>query len=209
MKLVVFGSTGSVGQHLVAQALEQGHAVTAFTRSPEKVGQAHENLRIVEGDVRDPAAVKRAIEGQDAVFCSLGMPLMNKEKLRAAGTKNIVRAMEETGVTRLVCLSALGTGDSREVLPLHYKVFIVPLFMRHLYEDHELQETHVKTSGLDWSIVRPGNFTKGERTGSYRHGFTAADKATKLKVSCADVADFMMRQLFDDSYLRRSPGLSY
>ena len=209
MKLIIFGATGSIGGHLVDQALSRGHQVTVFVRSPEKFGQPHENLRVVEGDVLDPALVASAMQGHDVALCALGMPIMNKEKLRANGTKNIVRAMEENGVRRLVCLSALGAGDSRVILPLQYKYLLIPLVMRHLYADHELQESYVRESPLDWVIVRPGNFSKGAHTCSYRHGFAATDKSLKLKISHADVADFMLSHLNDDTYLRQSPGLSY
>ena len=64
-------------------------------------------------------------------------------------------------------------------------------------------------SRLDWTIVRPGAFTDGERTGQYRHGFPGTDNTTKLKISRADVADFMLKQLVDDTYLHKTPGLSY
>ena len=209
MRLVIFGATGTIGRHLVDQALSRNHQVTAFARSPEKFGQSDENLQVVEGDVLEPASVKSAIQGHDVVLCALGMPIMNKEKLRANGTRNIIRAMEENGVRRLVCLSALGAGDSRDILPFQYKYLLIPLVMRHLYADHELQESHVRNSPLDWVIVRPGNFSKGAHTCSYQHGFTAADKSIKLKISHADVANFMLSQLADDTYLRQSPGLSY
>lgn len=209
MKLVIFGATGHIGQHLTEQALSQGHQVTAFARSPEKIKKTHKNLNVVKGDVLDLASARMVIEGQEGVICALGMPLMNKDRLRSKGTANIVRAMEDVGVKRLVCLSALGAGDSRDTLPFHYKYIIIPLMMRHLFADHEPQEQTIKASSRDWVIVRPANFTKGSRTGTYRHGFTAADKAPKLKISQADVADFMLNQLANDRYLHQTPGLSY
>jgi putative NADH-flavin reductase len=64
-------------------------------------------------------------------------------------------------------------------------------------------------SALDWTIVRPGAFTDGPRTGGYRHGFAPDDKAITHKVSRADVADFMLKQLNDRGYLRKTPALSY
>jgi len=75
--------------------------------------------------------------------------------------------------------------------------------------DRVIQEDLVAKSSLDWTIVRPGAFTDGDRTGTYRHGFPGSDKSTALKISRADVADFMLRQLSDSSYSRRTPGLSY
>jgi putative NADH-flavin reductase len=83
------------------------------------------------------------------------------------------------------------------------------IFLRPAYEDHVSQENHVKQSRLDWIIVRPAAFTNGKRTGKVRHGFAATDKTTKLKISRADVADFMLTQLTDDTYLHKTPGLSY
>lgn len=209
MKLLVFGATGKVGRHLVEQALDQGHEVTAFARNPERLGPPRKNLHLAGGDVLDVGSVVAAMRGQDGVLCAVGMPLLNKEGLRARGTANIVQAMEEVGVRRLICLSALGTDDSAELLPLRYKFILVPLLMRHLFADHGLQETCVRESGLDWVIARPANFVEGERTGGYRHGFTAADEAPTLKISTADVADFMLKQVNDDTYLRRTPALSY
>jgi len=209
MKLIIFGATGKIGRHLVEQALELGHDVTAFARTPEKLSGPRENLHVVKGDVLDPVSVRNAIEGQDGVVCALGMPLMNTDGLRAKGTKNIIHAMEETGVRRLVCLSGLGAGDSWNLLPFHYRYLIFPLVMRRLYADHERQESYVKNSPLDWVIVRPASFVKGAHTGDYRHGFTTADAPPTLRISHADVADFMLKQSADDTYLRQAPGLSY
>ncbi|MBL4907635.1 MAG: SDR family oxidoreductase [Sneathiella sp.] len=209
MKLVIFGATGKIGRNLIDQALSQGHQVTAFTRTPDKLTEIHENLRVKQGDVLDSASVRDAVRGQDGVLCALGMPLMNKEGLREKGTNIIIQIMEEVGVKRLVCLSGLGAGDSWSILPLHYKYLIVPLFMRHLYADHERQESLVKKSLLDWIIVRPGSFIKGAQTGQYRHGFTVADEPARLKVSHEDVAHFMLKQSAENTYLRQTPALSY
>lgn len=209
MKLAIFGATGKVGRHLLDQALAEGHEVTAFVRDPNKLGKPRENMIVKQGDVLDPEAVRDAVQGQESVLCVLGMPLMNKDGLRAKGTEIIIEAMEEAGIKRLVCLSGLGTGDSWAVLPLHYKYIIFPLMMRRVYADHERQEVFVRSSDLDWVIVRPGNLTKGPKTGQYRHGFTANDAAPKLKISFADVADFILKQSNDDTYIRQAPSLSY
>ncbi|MCP5074391.1 MAG: SDR family oxidoreductase [Rhodobacteraceae bacterium] len=209
MKLTVFGATGGVGMLVVKQALAQGHDVTAFVRSPEKISDLYENIEIIQGDVLDPVAVRKALQGRDAAVCALGMPLMNKDGLRAKGTKNIVDVMEGAGVKRLICLSAFGVGDSWRLLPLIYRLIIVPLFLRRVIADHTAQEAHIRASGLDWTIVRPGNFVKGGLTGDYRHGVTDETRAFKLKISREDVADFLVKQLTGSTYLRQSPGLSY
>lgn len=212
MKLIVFGATGGTGQQVVQQALAQGHAVTAFVRNPAKFGVSHPNLRVVQGDVMDPVSVERAMPGHDAVLAALGAPARDKGKVRSEGTRNIIRAMETTGVRRLVCQTSLGYGDSQEVLdraPFYFKHIIVPFFLRRAFADHGLQEAFIKRSSLDWIIVRPGNLTDGGQTGRYRHGFPAYDQAITVNISRADVAHFMLNQVSDDTYLRKTPGLSY
>jgi putative NADH-flavin reductase len=207
MKLIIFGATGSIGRQVVNQALEQGHAVTAFARDAAKVGIQHDNLRIALGNVMDPASVENAIVGHDAVLVSIGAG--RKGNVRAEGTRNIINAMEKLGVRRLICQSSLGVGDSRGNLNAFWKYIMFGMLLRPAYADHTRQEDYVRQSNLDWIIVRPGAFIDGEHTGQYRHGFSAKDKTTKLKISRSDVADFMLKQLRNNRYLHLAAGLSY
>ena len=206
MKLVIFGSTGSIGYQLVMQALEQEHRVTAFARNPAKLEIEHANLTVVQGDALDSASVEKAVDGQDAVLSSLGSA---QGTIRSEGTRNIVRAMEKADVSRFICLSTLGVGESRDNLNFFWKQIMFGLLLRQAYADHVSQEDYVKESRLDWTIVRAGAFTDGNRTGVYRHGFPSTDRTIKGKISRADVADFMLKQLTDRTYLHETPGLSY
>ena len=209
MKLIVFGSTGPTGRQVVTQALEQGHDVTAFARSPNKFDQKHAKLQVIKGNVLDFASVERAIQGQDVVLCTLGMPPKDKNNLRANGTKNIIRAMEKTGVRRFICQSSYGVGDTSDTLPFLMKYLIVPFILRRAFADHEVQENYIKESQLDWIIARPAALTDGEHTGSYQHGFTSDNKTVTFKISRADTADFMLKQLADNNYLQKTPSISY
>ncbi len=209
MNLLIIGATGGTGRQLVEEALAQGNLVTAFVRTPAKLMLTHVNLRVVQGDVLDPASLQAAIVGQDAVLCALGLPASDRTQIRVNGTRNIIRAMEEAGVKRLVCQSSLGIGDSQAALPPLMKYIIVPLILRHAFADTELQEACIRQSQLAWVIVRPGNLTDGPRTGNYRHGFAPTAKKLKLNVSRADVAEFMLTQVIDDAYLHQTPGISY
>lgn len=207
MKLLIFGATGSIGCQLVEQALNQGHMVTAFVRNPSKITVQHKNLRIAQGDVLDPVAVENATFGQDIVLCTLGAG--NKGVIRSEGTRHIIEAMNKNKVQRLICQTTLGAGDSRGNLNFLWKHIMFGMLLRKAYEDHQLQEKYVKESDLDWIIVRPGAFTDDVLSGSYKHGFSANEKSLKLKISRADVADFMLKQLTDNTYLHKTPGLSY
>ncbi|MBF6203572.1 MULTISPECIES: NAD(P)-dependent oxidoreductase [Nocardia] len=206
MRIAVFGATGTVGRLVVERALQEGHEVTAFTRSAAGVTQRHERLRVVEGDVLDTHSVQRAVEGQDAVLISLGDG--RKGVVRAGGTKAVIDAMNRTGVKRLICQTTLGVGDSRGNLNFLWKYVMFGLLLRPAYADHVRQEQYVQASDLDWTIVRPSAFTDGPRTGSYRRGFPADERGLALKITRADIADFMIEQLTDTTYLRQAPGIS-
>ena len=209
MKTVIFGSTGGTGRELLRQALYQNHIVTAFARKPTNIGAIkHANLRVICGDILDSGAVESAVSGQDAVLIAIGAG-SRRTTVREDGTRVIVEAMEKTGVKRLLCQSSLGVGDSRSNLSFFTKYIIVSIFLRHAFADHERQESVVRQSSLDWIIIRPPHLTNGPRTGTYRHGFPTKETQIRAKISRADVAEFMLKQLTDDTYLHQSPGVSY
>jgi putative NADH-flavin reductase len=209
MKLIIFGATGTVGRQVVEQALHQGHAVTAFARNPGRLESQHPQLSRIKGDVMDFETVKQAIQGHEAVVCVLGSGKKLTGTVRSEGTRQIIRAMEETGVRRLICQSTLGAGDSWGSLNFYWKYIMFGLILKNVFADHEKQEEYVRQSQLDWTIVRPGAFLDGELTGSYRHGFPGTDKTSQLKISRADIADFILKQLADTTYLHKTPSLSY
>ena len=160
------------------------------------------------GDVLDAATVESAVAGQEAILVTIGAGSI-RTTLREEGTRHIVQAMQSTGVTRLICQSSLGVGDSHTNLPFFTKYVIVGVFLRHAFADHERQEAVVRRSSLDWTIVRPPHLKDGPRTGVYRHGFSPTDTRIKGWISRADVADFMLKQLVDETYLHQAPGVSY
>ena len=208
MRLLIIGSTGGTGRELVEQALEQKHEVTALARMPEKLQIKHQNLHIMKGDVTDPDIVEQAVRGHDAVLCALGTKVIRKNTIQSDGTRNIIHAMQQNGVRRLVLESSLDVGDSRGQLGFFFAHVIRPTFLRNIFEDKELQEKLVRESSLEWVIVRPAMLTNSPRTGKYRAGFGANDHIQR-KISRADVADFMLKQLTDNSFLGKTPGLSY
>ncbi|NMH89405.1 NAD(P)-dependent oxidoreductase [Flavivirga algicola] len=209
MKVVIFGSTGTIGKHLIEQSLEKGHQVLAFCRNAEKLNAfSNPNLKIKEGDVFNLDDVSSAIKGQEVVIITLGSG-SKKSIVRSQGTKNIITAMNNNGVNRLICQSTLGTYESEENLNFFWKYIMFGWFLKQVFIDHELQEHYVKNSHLDWTIVRPGAFTNGEKTERYKHGFSSKTKSLKLKISRADVADFILKQVTDTYYLHKTPGLSY
>ena len=208
MNLVIFGATGGTGRLLVEQALEQGHNVTAFARNPAAVTAQHPNLKVVQGDALDYASVEPVVKGKEAVLSALGVRKLGRTTVLSEGTRNILMAMEQHGVKRLIVESSLGVGDSKGQFPWYLGI-MVRVFLRNIYADKEVQERFIRASGVDWTIVRPAGLTNGPRTGVYRQWVGVPDSPIKGWISRADVAEFMLRQLNDDTHLRQAVGLSY
>src|SRR5262245_36733067 len=191
MRIMIVGATGGTGRDLVQQALERGHEVTAFVRNPAKLGIVHERLRVARGDVMDHPSVEAAMSGQDAVVCSLGHKRwLGPSRILSGGTGNLVRAMERHGVRRLVCVTALGIGDSFGRMGLYYTLFVTPIILPFYFWDKVRQERIVRASDLDWTIVRPGALTNGKKRGRVRAARKLGNWIWTVRISRADVADF-------------------
>ncbi|WP_419992440.1 NAD(P)-dependent oxidoreductase [Streptomyces boninensis] len=209
MKIAVFGATGGTGRQVVRQALQKQHTVTAFARSPEKAGPAREGLTVIKGDVLEPDAVARAVDGQDAVICVLGATAGKAGRVRSEGTRHILAAMEKAGVRRFLAQSTIGMGETAPMLGFKYRRLLVPLLLRATFEDTARQEALILESDLDWTIVRCGALNNGERTGNYAHGDDPPESKIKGKISRGDAADFLLAQLTDDKFVRHAVWLSY
>ena len=204
-KLVIFGASGATGRALVGQALAKGHEVTAFIRTPGKLDVRHDCLRLVQGDVKDQAAVERAVSGNEAVLSTLGVstPLKHDPAV-VQGVGHIVQAMERSGPARLIYLSFLGVRDGRHQLGFLLGNILAPLVLRNEVADHEAKEKLIQHSKLDWTIVRPPKMTGGPRTGIYRNGTDIRTRSIFPTIAREDVADFMLRQLDDHTNIRKT-----
>jgi putative NADH-flavin reductase len=204
MKLALFGATGGTGQQILVQALAAGHTITALVRDATKLA-AQSGLTIVPGNVLDPAAVAQTVQGVEAVICTLGGTANNPRTVVSAGTNNIVQAMGAQGVRRLIVISSLGVGDSKNQVPFFFKI-VAATVLRRAMQEKETQEAIVRASGLDWIIVRPGGLNDGPRTGTYRSGLDRTIVAGM--VARADVADFVLKQLTDERYVHQTPAVT-
>ncbi len=209
-RLLILGATGGTGRQLVAQALEGGFSVTALVRDPSRLPVTHPELTVVRGDVLDQASVDAAMRGQDAVVSALGHKrYFSPTRILSEGTGNILRAMETHGVTRFVCETSLGIGDSAGRMGLYYTFFTIPVILPFYFWDKTRQERLIARSNAEWVIVRPGVLTNGEKRGRYRHGRAVGSFLWTVRISRSDVADFMLNQLTSDTYLRSAPGVCW
>jgi putative NADH-flavin reductase len=207
-RILIVGATGGTGRQLVAQALERGHLVTALVRDPSALRVEHPRLQVMRGDVLDYPSVEAAMQTQEVVICAIGHKrFFQPTRILSEGTRNILRAMEAHAVRRLVCETALGIGDSAWRMGLSYTLFVIPFILPFYFWDKTRQEQLIAATHVNWVIVRPGALTNGAKRNRYRHGRQVGSFLTTVRISRADVADFMLNQMTDNTYLRSAPGV--
>lgn len=205
MRLAVFGATGKFGRHVVEQALARGHQVTAFVRDPSKLPSSPESLKVVQGDVSDLSAVEKAVRGTEAVISVVS----SGHGTLTQFTPNIIKAMERTGVSRIVSLVGAGVTDAADQ-PSIGRTFMLTLMRivaRHVLDDAENHATDLRRSDLDWTLVRPPRVTEGSMTGRIKHGVTLRLGPSAV-VRRSDVASFMIDVAESGEYLHQSPMIA-
>ncbi|MDX2289733.1 MAG: SDR family oxidoreductase [Hyphomicrobiaceae bacterium] len=210
MKLLIMGASRGIGLEAVKASLEAGHSVRAFARSAPAMPLNHERLDKIAGDALSRADVASAVAGVDAVIQVLGASVgpatvVNGTTLFSEATRVLVDAMQANGVRRLICVTGLGAGDSRDHLgPLYRLAFTFTL--RKIYDDKDIQEQIVRRSGLDWTIARPGLLRDGRATGLYR----ALDDPKDWKIGPvrrADVALFLVDEAEQGLFIGKTPAV--
>lgn len=196
MNIVIFGASGGVGQQLILQALEAGHTVTAFVRNSRNLPNYVGKISVVQGDLLDLPSVEAAVQGQDAVLSTFG-PRDRKGDLYTKGIANIIEAMHNQQVQRLVCVTSAAVDDTAQLSFIFSKI-VKPLFLKDVYRGMKQLEADVEQSNLDWTIIRPGRFTNGPHRGQYR----ISDKSIKggSEISRADVADLLLKEATETAH---------
>lgn len=221
MKLTVFGASGGVGRHLLEQATAAGHDVTAVVRDPAKVSRHAVRALTIDLLTADAATLASAVTGADAVLSAVGPAGNATAGVAAQGTGAIINAMHDTGVRRLVVVSAapVGTvpspgrphpprrdpGDRWFLGNVMYPV--IKAVLRPQYRDLALMEDALRDSGLDWTAVRPVQLTDKPMTGAYRTAIGQNLPGGRY-IARADVAHFMLRALHQPDTVGQAVGMA-
>ena len=209
MQIIIFGASGGTGLEVVKQALEAGHVVTAFVRTPSKISIQHPNLTLFEGDVMNAEAVEKAIAGQEAVISVLGPVRPPVPHMMETAAKNIVAAMKKHGIRRIVSTTGAGVRQPEDQ-PKFMDRFIgvlLNLLAKEVVLDSAANVKVTQSSDLDWTIVRFPRLMNGAHTGKYRVGYVSKESSTQF--SRADGADFILKELAERKWVRKLPLVSY
>lgn len=209
-KIALIGGSGQTGSEFLKLALEKGYAVKALVRTPSKIQQKSEALELVQGDVLQVEDVKNTIVGCDVVVSLFGHVKGSPEWLQRDGTKNIIVAMKQMGLNKIISLSGGGLPFPEKDQPKFADKMIrtimriaVPKILNDAIAHHRVLED----SSLDWVIVRGPRLTNEAKKNEYRVGWVGVNSSTKI--GRADLADFILKQVEDERYIHQMPFVSY
>ena len=208
-RILIIGASSGIGLSATKVALANGHYVKAFARRIKSINVNHSNLEKIAGDALNPDDIDKALQEVDVVIQSLGVPLDLKLitgpiNLFSQSTKILLRAMNEKSINRLISITGFGAGESRSSINAFQRIAFEAIFGR-AYRDKDIQEQLIKSSDLDWTIIRPGVLTNSSsqvpkvlvEPKEWRNGC----------VSRATVATFLIQQIESKDLIGESPVL--
>jgi putative NADH-flavin reductase len=208
MRVLIIGASKGIGLETTRQALDAGHDVRALARSATAIAISNPSLEKMRGNALKTEDVEAALVGMGVVIQTLGVglgELFRPVHLFSDATRVLIAAMKRQDIKRLICVTGFGAGDSRASISCLQRLPFQIVFGR-AYDDKSLQEQLIKESELDWTIARPGVLTSGPRTGQYQILSEASQWRNGI-ISRADVAEFLVRQIGDQTYIHKAPVL--
>jgi len=203
MRIFLLGATGKTGTIFLKMALDKGHEVTAYARSPEKLTKA-EHLNIVQGDLHSIPQMSAAMVNHDVVVSCLGGNDNDKTSVIQGLTKVFVASMQKSNVNRIVAISSAGIHNEFSWVTN----LILNLFYKHVINDHRMAAQVIMTSGLTYTLARPLSLTDGNLTKAYRKATIGVPKGGK-DISRQDLAHFLLDSVEHEAYLDETVGLAY
>jgi putative NADH-flavin reductase len=211
MKITILGSTGFVGKVLIKKAIAAGYKVKTLARNPEKLEEIKDMIEIVEGSVFESSSIEAAIVGSEAVLSTVGPPQTGKpfdtyqyEKAMV----DIVRIMDKHGIKRYIHIGgAAHKGGENEVWTFNRKFlrFFLNLFGKQILVTKQLEWEVLKSSDLDWTLIRPPRIENAQSLGS----ISVDEKSLRnLKVSVDDLTDFILQQISSKEWIGKAPLIS-
>lgn len=210
--IALFGATGPTGKYIIEEALKRGYTLSVYTRDAKKLEVFAGKVGIVVGDLRDRDAIAKCVQGADAVISALGPNSFKVQGDRPImlGLSNIIAAMRQLGVRRLLQVSTASYRDSGDGL-FHLRsragVLFFKVFVRKAYDDIRATGELIANSDLDWTLVRIPFLKDGPASGKIDVGWYGRTKLGS-KLSRGNLAEFLVGQVTDKKFVRAAPGIA-
>ncbi|PYI67049.1 epimerase [Arthrobacter livingstonensis] len=212
MKLTVFGASGGIGGHVVHQALDAGHQVSAVVRDPARLTLRRPGLELVTvRGLDDVRAVAAALAGSDAALSAVGPRKRKDGPVASSATRGILQGFAVSGARRFVAVSAAPVGavpDGDSFLNRRILMPFIGLLLHDVYADLSLMEEEIRQSSTDWTVLRPPKLVNRPLTGRYRTA-VGSNVPRGLFISRADAAHAMLAALANAATVGEPLGIAY
>ncbi|MEK4459457.1 NAD(P)-dependent oxidoreductase [Paenibacillus sp. FSL R10-2748] len=210
MNITLFGGSGAIGKILTEVAIQNGDNVTLYARNAGKIGQKHEKLNVVEGQLSNQDLVEQALSNADVVISTLGPALDTSRKLKgtpvADGHEVMVNAMRKLNKKRLITLATptlKSDKDRNSIATIVPGIMAKVMFPNGYYEMKKLEEI-IKRSSLDWTVVRIINPNVRHKE-NVHYAYSLGDQPAKMGVSRENIAKFMYHAASEPSLIHQMP----
>lgn len=216
MHILILGSTGRTGIHVLEQALQRGHTINILVRDKTKIRINDPRLTIFEGTPADKTALENAMKGCEAILSALNISRTSDwpwAKFRtpidflSSVMKSIIELAPKHNIQRIIFTSAWGVAETRKDLPGWFRLLIEKSNIIHPYRDHEVQEDLIKQTSLQWTSVRPTALVNPKKPKEVLVSLNNQPKP-KLMVGRRSVAAFMLDILEKKLYIGEMPVVS-
>lgn len=214
MNILLLGATGKTGYAILQRLSQEGHAVKAIVRNPQKVDLAKlehpDKVELVKGDIYNLDILKKEVRNCDVVISALGTGKSNNyTEIYSEGGRNILAAMRESGVKRLLTITS-GIIDMSDPATDNFFLnrIIRPNFNKVYYDQTRWETILDDTTDINWTCFRPTNLTDKGFTGQYRVQDRHCPKGG-WKISRADLAHFMVDQIQSPEFICKKPVIAY
>lgn len=217
MKIAVLGATGQTGVHLVNQALQQGHSVTAVVRNPGKLTVHHDKLKVVQADIFSADSLKTHFKGHDVIMSCLGFPTSFFSGVTGytLSMSAIISAMREARVSRIITMTSWYTEpNSRVHSPYLIRFMLLPMIRSVLTNMFEMEQYLQNIQDISWTVVRPPglkNLPASAQEFLTHEGYFVPDidgHPANSSVGRGDVARFMLSLLNSNAWVRKGVAIT-
>jgi len=206
IKVAVIGGTGKSGKYLVNQLLSQGFNFKILLRNPEKFQIESHSIDLIKGDARDIKSIRLLVEGCDAVISTLGQP-KGESPIFSQATTNVISAMHEYRIKRYVLVTGLiiDLPFDKKSADTKMKSEMMKTYFPQIIADKQIEYNILAQSNIDWTLVRLPFI---EQTDTKNEIKVSLEDCPGEKISATDLAIFLIKQLSDKSYIRKSPFIA-
>jgi len=208
MKICIFGADGRTGVEVLQYAKSKGHEIVAFVYNENALKSIKDDVKIIKGDVLDYKKVLEACAGVDAVVSVLGHIKGSDPRMQTNGINNIVRAMKENNIRRIISLTGTGVRIPQDKPSFIDRIlnYIIKVIDRDRIEDGVEHARVLENSGLDWTIVRVLKLNNNQNNTD--HYTLTPGGPVELQTSRKKVSRVMVDLIEDKNYFDQMPVVS-